>query len=216
MDFLVLLFIIFVIVVIFAAATGLKEEEKKQQTHKRQVVAQVTRSTIRSKFIRQEGAIWPFVSGANADTCFMMMDNSGGRLRFIDGLYERGGVSGIQTMKDRIVSVSDIINVELKQDSETVIDVDLKTTSQKKGSLTRAAVGGVVFGGAGAVVGAVSAGSQEKTSGTQTSRTVIKANRLVIGTTDPANPTITQNFKTSEDATDWYHRVLGAVAKQAV
>jgi hypothetical protein len=106
------------------------------------------------------------------------------------------------------------VNLEFKQDTETVTSIEVTTRTKKQGALARTAVGAVAFGGVGAIVGATSAGSRSRSVGSHTAKTNVVGNKIVIGTSDPANPTIVSKFSSSSQAVTWYHRILGALATE--
>lgn len=93
------------------------------------------------------------------------------------------------------------------------IEVDGHTTesmvSEKKNGLGRAAIGGLLFGGAGAVVGAATARTQ--TSGRQ-STMHIAALRFAFDSSE--RPSAVIDFKTNLPACrDWYSRSVGFIEK---
>ncbi|MCF1783723.1 SHOCT domain-containing protein [Lactobacillus mulieris] len=77
---------------------------------------------------------------------------------------------------------------ELPYENLVSYEIDEDGEVQAKGGLKRTAVGGLLFGGAGAVVGAI----------TRKKKKVCKYLRVIITTTDEDNPTITLDLISSE------------------
>lgn len=196
---------LFLLIIVIATGISLARDNEKKSA---QAAAQAAVRAKRAAFLADIRGEWPFISGGPDDLDFVMMSEDSSRFRFVT--IPRNG-TGIRPSRDITLQTCDIINVELKQDTETVTSVDVTTITKKKGALTRAAVGAVAFGGAGAIVGASSASSQSRSTGTHTQNTKIIGNRIIVGTTDARNPTITQKFSHSSSATSWYHRFLSAV-----
>jgi hypothetical protein len=205
-------FVILVLVVGgFLLAGWIKSEDekaKREQTRQR-------KGGLREKkrsFLAGEKHEWPYASGMSDELDFMMMSSDTSRLRFVI-IDDRK--PGLELLQDTTIPISNVVNLELKQDTETVTSIDVRTRTKKQGALARAAVGAVTFGGVGAIVGATSAGSTSHSVGSQTAHTKVVGNRIVIGTSDPANPTVVRRFSSSSEAVTWYHRILGAFTTQS-
>ena len=208
MELLVFIIAVVALALIVYNETGKADRIKKAAREKKNEDRH-SRILLKKSYIENAGPEWAYVSGEQGDFNFMLMTTDCSQLRFV-----QLGTTG-DVREETTIDVADVFSVELKQDTATITKVETNTTSKKSGSLARAAVGGVAFGGAGAVVGAVSAGSKSKTTGTQTTSQVVKANKIVLGTMDPAKPTISQSFSSTNDAVDWYHRVMGAMRRSA-
>jgi len=119
---------------------------------------------------------------------------------------------GVEILKSLTVSVQTIVSVELQQSSETVMRMDSVSTTKKGSPLLRAAIGGIAFGGAGAVVGAVSA--KQTTTGKTTGKSETRKGPiyLVIGTTDFQTPMVKFKMSNMDVAEQWLHRLRGAIS----
>lgn len=104
----------------------------------------------------------------------------------------------------KVLQFGALINVELITQESHVSTA----TSQKNGGVGRAVVGGAIAGGAGAVVGAVTA----KQSSTTNTTVTIRANGVTIYTSDISEPTVTIK---GEDffCREVYATVLAIIAK---
>jgi hypothetical protein len=116
---------------------------------------------------------------------------------------------------DQVVEVSAIASAEIQQSSETVMKFESTAVTSKKGGLGRAAVGGVLFGGAGAVVGAVTAPTTSTHSAKGQSETRKGPIYLIIGTTDIHRPVLKIQLPSMGIAEEWLHRIRGAKALMA-
>ena len=146
-------------------------------------------------------AEFPFIfSSGNSLLC---MDRQGERLRFVDR-----GLESI--VRDLTVPVSSIISVELSGGNEVVTDYE--TTSTKPNALAGALVGGLLFGEAGAMVGATAAGSEATTVATQ--HVIEKPSVLVFELSDLANPVVRFSSMDHAECDLWLHRVRSAMARQ--
>lgn len=110
------------------------------------------------------------------------------------------------------VSIASVVSVELQQKSTTIIKLDTTATTKKTGGLGRAVIGGALFGGVGAIVGAASAGSKTAATTTSTSQTTNGPVWLVIGTTDMIRPVIKTHMKSKHEGEQWLHRMRGTLA----
>lgn len=113
---------------------------------------------------------------------------------------------------DNPIDLISVVSVELQQDETTVMKLETTGTTQKSGALGRAAVGGVLFGGAGAIVGAASAGSKIEMTTTSTSETLKGTPYLVIGTTDMITPLHKVAMTSRSEGEKWLHRIRGALS----
>lgn len=112
---------------------------------------------------------------------------------------------------DALIELTAIVSVELQQNETTVMKLETTGTTKKSGALGRAAVGGVLFGGAGAIVGAASVGSKIETTTTSTSQTLQGTTYLVIGTTDMISPLHKVSMNSRGEGEQWLHRIRGAL-----
>jgi hypothetical protein len=104
----------------------------------------------------------------------------------------------------KVLPFGALINVELiTQESHVSTE-----TSQKDGGVGRAVVGGAIAGGAGAVVGAITAKQSSYTNTTVT----IRANGVTIYTSDISEPTITI-YGEEDFCREVYATVLAIIAK---
>lgn len=119
----------------------------------------------------------PHISGFNADSINEVPNYVRGvhpgrcRLSFnVDRSLVR--ITGVtihprQIFFDKVYAAEDIISVELREGTETI------SKTVRSGGLGRAAVGGILLGGVGAIVGATTAGSNTVSKTKLTSITVI-------------------------------------------
>ena len=105
-----------------------------------------------------------------------------------------------------------IVSVELQQEEKTIMRLETTGVTKKSGSLGRAAVGGVLLGGAGAIVGAASAGSTSVQTTTSKSETLKGPVYLVIGTTDLMHPLHKTLMGSRAEGENWLHRIRGGIA----
>lgn len=110
------------------------------------------------------------------------------------------------------IALSSIVSVELQQEEKTIMRLETTGITKKSGSLGRAAVGGVLFGGAGAIVGAASAGSTSVQTTTSKSETLKGPVYLVIGTIDMMHPLHKTRMGSRAEAENWLHRIRGGIA----
>jgi hypothetical protein len=154
-------------------------------------------------------AEFPFLFASRSETkpalTTLCMDRDGERLRFLEF-----NLDGRKTV-DQIVPISDIVSVELSGGDDVVIDYE--TTSTKPNALTGAVLGGLLFGGAGAIVGSTAAGSEATTVATR--RVVAKPSVLVFELTDLNNPVLRFSSMDHAQCDLWLHRVRSAMAKHA-
>jgi peptidoglycan hydrolase-like protein with peptidoglycan-binding domain len=147
---------------------------------------------------------FPFVFSSTSGMSVLCMDRQGERLRFVDvGLDS-------SIVQDLTVPISSIVSVELSGGNEVVTDYE--TTSSKPDALVRAFAGGQFFGQTGAIVGAISAGSEATTVATQ--RVIEKPSVLVFELSDLNNPVVRFSSMDHEECDLWLHRVRSAMAQQ--
>ncbi len=137
-----------------------------------------------------------------------MMSSDQRSLRFTDAKFH----PEFELRRDDFVAVDTIVTVELQQSSETIMRYETTSTTTQGAPLMRAAVGGLTFGGAGAVVGAVTA--KKTSTGTTTGQSETRKGPiyLVIGTTDIHKPMVKHKMPEMTTAENWLHRVRGAIA----
>lgn len=157
------------------------------------------------KRIEPLAAEYAFIFFSADNDGILCMDREGERLRFVNFNLLDGS-----TKMDLTVPVENIISVELTGGHEVVTDYE--TTSTKPNALAGAVVGGLLFGGAGAIVGSTAAGSEETTVATQ--RVVEKPSILVFELTDLANPVVRFTSTDRAKCDLWLHRVRSAMARK--
>jgi hypothetical protein len=113
---------------------------------------------------------------------------------------------------DMPVDIATVVSVELEQDSVTVLKMETTSVTKKSGVIGRAAIGGALFGGVGAIVGATSAGSKTIGSSTGRSHTTKGPVMLVVGTTDLHVPVFKIRMNSMTDGEEWLHRIRGSIA----
>lgn len=100
--------------------------------------------------------------------------------------------------KSEVFSYSDVEKVEIAPHyTEEVIT---HTTTKKKRGITRAIVGGALFGGAGAIIGAGTAGS--KSRGTTTQRMKFNGYNFVVSLTNGTNYTFIPSTSSPKEPTE--------------
>ncbi len=139
---------------------------------------------------------------------YLCMDNSGENVHFLQVELNKGVVSVANELG---VSVSDIVSVDVVLRERT--EIDTITETRRKGAITRAVVGDVFFGPAGAIVGATSARSRSTSVGVQ--RKVYESSELVFGLSDLRNPVVRFVCYDHSKADEWLHRVRSAMARVA-
>jgi hypothetical protein len=119
----------------------------------------------------------------------------------------------VKILADGIVALADVISVEVEQSSKIVSSFRTSSETTKRSPLLRAAVGGALFGPAGAIVGAGSASSTTTGTTKGKSHTVQGPAVLVIGTLDFDQPVLKVPMPDTQTAELWLHRVQGAVVR---
>ena len=185
---------------------------RSNKKHKR---AQRLRAIVDERVLTLRKAIepieaeFPFMFVSNYSNSGLMsilfMDQQGERLRFVDF-----GLDNIEPTQDRTIPVSSIVSVELSGGNEVVTDYE--TTSTKPDALAGALLGGLLFGRAGAIVGATAAGSEATTVATQ--HVVEKPSALVFELSDLNNPVVRFISMDHAQCDLWLHRVRSAMARQ--
>jgi hypothetical protein len=166
------------------------------------------RRALLHKAIGALSAEYPFILPGSNRTSFLCMDRNGERLRFITF---QALMRTAEIMNDRVVPVASIISVELFGGPKVV--TDYVTKSRKSHALGRAVVGGLLFGGVGAIVGGTTAGSKSATVAVP--RTVYEPSELVFGLSNVANPVIRFSSPDHAQCELWLRRVEGAMARQS-
>lgn len=117
-------------------------------------------------------------------------------------------------LEEREVRLDTVLSVELEQSSRTVMRLETQSVTKKSGALGRAVVGGVLLGGAGAVVGAATASG--KTTGTTKSKSVTRdgPTYIVIGTTDLERPMLKVRMIGVTAGQEWVHRIKASLELQ--
>ena len=139
---------------------------------------------------------------------YIMMSGDQRRLRFSGASFH----PEFQLQRDATIAVETIVTVELQQSSETITRYVTSSPTKQGSPLMRAAVGGLAFGGAGAVVGAVSAKKTSTGTATGKSETRNGPIHLIVGTTDIHTPMVKHEMPNMATAEDWLHRIRGAIA----
>ena len=154
-------------------------------------------------------AHYTYLSSATVGSyrAFIGMNGEGSSLFVARFRSKFGYYSDLRTEK---LNIEDIVSVELIKNSVTRIMAT--TAMRKKGTFTRAAVGTLVLGPVGAVVGASSAQSIGTTTGTE--RQVFESCDLVIGTTAISNPVLRFRFVIEADGEAWFHRLQAVIENE--
>jgi len=151
-------------------------------------------------------ADYPFLLSASAGMSFLCMDSEGVRIRFT--VFRPQGIE-IEVARDLVVPIADVQSVELSGGDTTV--TDYVTVSRKQGALGRAAMGGLLFGGAGAIVGSTSAGSKSRSVANL--RTIRGLSVLTFALADLSNPIVRFKSWDRAQSEQWLNRVRAAIAK---
>jgi hypothetical protein len=169
---------------------------------------------ILGQYDRDLSEEWPVrhVRGADwRNRRYLMMSSDQKRLSILL-LQWRGEL--IETW-EALIEISSVVSVEIRQDQSTVMKLEATGHTKKIGSLGRAAVGGVLFGGVGAIVGASTAGSKTVTTASSTSETHKGPVYLVLGTTDIQHPMHKVLMNSRQEGEKWLHRIRGALSLAA-
>ncbi|WP_156143842.1 hypothetical protein [Sphingomonas taxi] len=142
---------------------------------------------------------------------YLLMNSDEGRI----GLMWARWRDDLEVEWDAVIELKAVVSVELQQNETTIMKLETTGTTKKAGALSRAAIGGLLFGGAGAIVGAASAGSRIEATTTSTSQTLKGTPYLVIGTTDMMTPIHKVSMNSRSDGEKWLHRIRGALSALA-
>ena len=207
-------FFIIPVIIVFIFLMGQKRASDREIRRDEKLTALNAKMSIArqhiANFENELEATWPACDGSLdwRQRDYIMMSRDQIHLRFAGVEF----FPELQIKRDQTVAVGDIVTVELQQSSETIMRYETTTTTKKGSPLLRAAVGGLAFGGAGAVVGAVSAKESSAGTTTGTSQTRKGPIYLVIGTTDIHHPMVKHKMPNMEVAESWLHRIRGAIA----
>lgn len=150
--------------------------------------------------------------GAFPQRGYLMLREAQPQIRYIQARFG----DATETLTDRAFATESIIAVEIEQETQTVMNYTstASTKTAKRSPLMRAAVGGMLLGGVGAIVGATSAGSTSKTDVTTEgkSQTVKGAIYLIIATNDIQDPMIKIEMPDMITAQQWLYRLRGLMA----
>jgi hypothetical protein len=105
--------------------------------------------------------------------------------------------------------ISSVNSIELSG-GDTMI-TDYVTTTRKPHGIGRAMVGGILFGGAGALIGSTTAGSRSRSVATQ--RVIHGASVLTFGLADLSNPLFRFQSYDRAQCEQWLYRVKAAMEK---
>ena len=157
--------------------------------------------------LNEEWPVWHHSVGSRRRD-YIMMSGDQRQLRFCTAKFH----PEFQLRRNATIAVETIVTVELQQSSETITKYVTSSTTKQGSPLIRAAVGGLAFGGAGAVVGAVSA--KKTSTGTTTGKSETRNGPiyLIVGTTDIHTPMVKHEMPNMATAEDWLHRIRGAIA----
>lgn len=117
-------------------------------------------------------------------------------------------------VEEREVHLGTVLSVELQQSSRTVMRLETQAVTKKSGALGRAVVGGVLLGGAGAVVGAATAGGQTTATTKSKSHTRDGPTYVVIGTTDLERPMLKVRMSGVTAGEERVHRIKASLELQ--
>jgi hypothetical protein len=204
----------FVLYLIFAITSGAQgraalakaqeaqeEEDRKEARFKAQIV----------EFEKELSVDWPVYHVSRsywAHRSYLLMSRDQARL----GRVTAKGRDQMAVEWEPVIELSSVVSVELQQSETTIMRLETTGTTKKSGSLGRAAVGGVLLGGAGAIVGAASAGSKTAATTTSTTQTSKGPTYLVIGTTDLEHPMHKVQMNSRSEGEKWLHRIRGGLA----
>lgn len=203
---LILLLVIGAAIVIgyrlYLSHLGGRERAKITREHAQNVRMQKLRTAVQT--IESE---FPFIFCSPLANYLnvLCMDRKGERLRFVDF-----DLDIVVPTHDLTVPVSTIVSVELSGGDEVVTDYE--TTSTKPNVLAGALLGDLLFGRAGAIVGAIAADSEATTVAKQ--RVVNKPSVLVFELSDLAKPVVRFSSTDHSQCELWLHRVRSAMAQQ--
>jgi hypothetical protein len=202
--------VLFVFWLLKGEKSSLENEKIVEAHHAGEEVKTIAAEERRDNFEKSLDENWPVreQSSGRRYREYLMMSFDQASLRIANVKFH----PEVQVHKEHLVPVQTLVSVELQQSSETIMRLESVTTTKKSSPLLRAAVGGIAFGGAGAVVGAVSA--KQTSTGTTTGKSETRKGPiyLVIGTTDLHTPMIKYKMPNMDVAEQWLHRIRGAIA----
>ena len=164
--------------------------------------------TARQAFVTELQASYSFVLqtfNASEDS-LLCMTADGALLRFLRIDADQGRVA---QQADFTLPITRVVSVELIKNEQ--VYTQSATVTRKKGAIGRAVAGELLFGGVGAVVGAVSAGSTSTTLGAE--RRDYQSSELVFGLADLNRPVVRFIHNDHAEADRWLHRVRSAMAQ---
>lgn len=209
MEWVIAILVVVFLVIVFGINAGANQQLIAAQ-NKSEREQRMTQGHIRAtEFESENAADWPVFHKDSGEWHkeYLLMSADQARLR-----RATVRVNPVFEVKlDTIIDVGDIVSVEIQRSATTVMQLDMQSVTKKKGGLTRALVGGLIAGPAGAIVGAGTAGSV--TSGSTTGKQVTSYGPidLVIGITDLHNPVVKMRMLSMPSAEDWLHRIRGAI-----
>lgn len=186
-----------------------RKEKKAAFWNKQKLIDEESELRI-PEFERILDVEWPVLhhSAGSRRRDYIMMSGDQRQLRFTEASF----YPKFQLQYDATIAVDKIVTVELQQSSETITRYVTSSTTKQDSPLVRAAVGGLAFGGAGAVVGAISAKRTSTGTTTGRSKTVKGPIYLIVGITDVHTPVVKHEMPNMSTAEDWLHRIRGAIA----
>lgn len=137
----------------------------------------------------------------------LCMDREGTELRFLQ-VGTEGGI--VRRDADLMVKMDDVVSVDLVKNERVVTET--VTDTKKQGALGRAVIGELLFGPAGAIVGASSASSKSRSVGLE--RRIYETSELVFGLSDFQNPIVRFVSDDHIQSETWLHRIRSAMAKR--
>jgi len=151
---------------------------------------------------------WPhrLTKSAEFHRQLLMINEERTALRFVQLASHTGLLSA-----DYSVSLREVISAELQQNSETVMQVETTATVQQQGAARRAAVGALIAGPTGAIIGAASKRTSASATSVSTSHTVQGPIYLVVGTSNFERPVIKFEVSSLRQGEEWLHRIRAAI-----
>jgi hypothetical protein len=205
------LFVLYIVLGVIVAVQGRKAKVVEAEVQ-REIAQQRSEAKIQiDRFEQSLAEEWPARHGRGPDVRtrrYLLMSRDQRRLALVLVKWR----DELITEWEAAIDLAAVVSVELQQDETTVMKLETTGTTQKSGSLGRAAVGGILFGGAGAIVGATSAGSKTVATTTSTSQTLKGPVYLVIGTTNMEHPMHKVQMISRNEGEKWLHRIRGGLA----
>ena len=183
---------------------GLQAEEEERLLEQARVQARA--ADFESGLV----ATWPIRQSLHAppNQDYLLMSADQTALRIVSANFNRES----PIITDCIVHISDIVDSQIERESTTVTSMVTQTRTRSRNGIARAAVGELIAGPVGALVGATTAGSDSVGTMAGEQRTIYGASRLLITTTDPAKPLHKLDMPDYTPAEVWLHRIRGAMA----